>query len=126
MSDTDYDAIGGQDGILALVNRFYDRMDTLPEAAGIRALHQDDLTADRHKLAAFLAGWLGGPKLYWEATGAPKIRERHRHLPVDDAARDQWMLCMTGALEDTVADLHLRAHLRRRFAAVAAHVRNTP
>jgi hemoglobin len=126
MRPSDYDAIGGAAAVRRLVDRFYDRMSTLPEAAAIRALHQDDLTADRHKLAAFLSGWLGGPPLYWEGTSAPVVRARHRHLPVDSAARDAWMLCMTGALDEVVADPALRARLRRRFAGVAALVRNTP
>jgi hemoglobin len=126
MSDeqTPYEQIGGQAGVVRLVAAFYARMDTLPAAAAIRALHQDDLTSDRHKLAAFLSGWLGGPPLYWEAWGAPVIRERHRHLPIDADARRAWMLCMDGALDEAVADPGLRRNLSRRFAAIAAHVQN--
>ena len=121
-----YDQVGGHAAVVRLVDRFYAAMDTLPEAATIRALHDDDLTADKHKLAAFLSGWLGGPPLYWEQYGHPMLRRRHGHLPVDSSAARAWMLCMTTALEEVVAEPALRAFLIERFAGVADHIRNTP
>lgn len=121
-----YDRIGGRPAVIALVDRFYAAMDTLPEAAAIRALHDDDLTADKHKLAAFLSGWLGGPPLYWEQYGHPMLRRRHGHLPIDQGAALAWMLCMTTALEEVVTDPDVRAFLVERFAGVADHLRNTP
>ncbi len=122
---TDHARIGGQQAVIALVDRFYTHMDTLPEAAAIRALHEDDLTADKHKLAAFLSGWLGGPPLYWEAYGHPKLRRRHGHLPIDTAAAEAWLLCMRAALADVVQDPALRHELDTRFTTVAYHLRNT-
>jgi hemoglobin len=109
-----------------LVDHFYDLMDALPEAANIRALHQDDLTADRHKLVAFLSGWLGGPELYWEGSSDDLVKRRHTHLPVDTAAAQAWLRCMSGALEAVVQDDALRKQLARRFARVAMNARNTP
>lgn len=122
---TDYDAIGGHEAVVALVDRFYTAMDTLPQAQTIRALHQDDLTDDRHKLTAFLSGWLGGPPLYWEAYGHPRLRARHMHLPVDTEAAIAWLVCMRVALEQTVPDPAFRDHLLERFSVAAAHIRNT-
>lgn len=119
-----YERIGGQPAIVALVDRFYTHMDTRPEAAAIRALHDDDLTSDRHKLAAFLSGWMGGPPLYWQEYGHPRLRMRHMHLPIDQAAADAWMGCMRAALDDVVEDEALRAFLAERFADVARHMRN--
>lgn len=125
-SPTPYDQLGGHDGLVALVERFYTHMDTRPEVGALRALHDDDLTADKHKLAAFLSGWLGGPRLYWQRHTGPELHRRHQHLPVDRTMRDQWMLCMRAALADTVADDALRARLVKRFAAVADRVVNQP
>lgn len=122
---TDYDAIGGHDAVARLVDRFYTHMDTLPAAQGIRALHDDDLSSDRHKLTAFLSGFFGGPKLYWQAYGHPALRRRHQHLPIDTDAARQWLLCMRHALDDVVEDAALRRHLLRRFSAAAMHIRNT-
>ena len=123
---SDHERIGGQSAVVRLVDRFYHYMDTLPEAAAIRALHDDDLTADKHKLAAFLSGWLGGPPLYWQEYGHPRLRMRHGHLPIDTAAAAAWLTCMMAALEDVVEDASLRASLTDRFAHTAAHLRNTP
>ena len=121
---TDHERIGGAAGIARLVAAFYRRMDTLPEAAAIRALHDDDLTADHHKLAAFLSGWLGGPAMYMNAWDAPTVRALHRHLPIDREAAEAWLLCMRGALEETVADLQLQSRLLRRFRSHAHGARN--
>lgn len=121
-----YDRLGGHDQVVRLVDRFYTHMDTLPEAASIRALHDDDLTDDRHKLTAFLSGWMGGPPLYWEQYGHPMLRRRHGHLPIDLSAARAWMRCMIRALEDVTPDEALRTELVRAFAEVADHMRNRP
>jgi len=44
-------------------------MDTLPEAQGIRAIHQHNLSSAKDKLFKFLSGWLGGPNLFIEEFG---------------------------------------------------------
>lgn len=121
---SDHDRLGGHDAVVALVERFYTHMDTRPEAQAIRALHDDDLTADKHKLAAFLSGWLGGPPLYWHEYGHPRLRMRHMHLPIDDAAAQAWLGCMRAALSDVCADPAFRDALMVRFTAAARHLRN--
>ena len=121
---SEHDQIGGAAGVTRLVAAFYRRMDTLPEAAAIRALHDDDLTADHHKLAAFLSGWLGGPPLYMNAWDAPTVRDLHRHLPIDRAAAEAWLVCMAGALEEVVDDPSLRSTLMLRFRSHAHGARN--
>jgi hemoglobin len=121
---SEYERIGGHDGVVRLVDSFYDHMDTLPAARTIRALHDDDQSADRHKLTAFLSGWMGGPKLYWHRANATELHRRHRHLPVDTDARDAWLLCMSAALEETVDEEALRTRLKLRFTAVAGRVVN--
>ena len=56
-----YELIGGAEKLREMVDRFYDLMDTLPEAKGIRDLHPERLSGSREKLFMFLSGWLGGP-----------------------------------------------------------------
>jgi len=119
-----YEAIGGADAARRLSERFYDLMDSLPEAAEVRALHPPDLSVAREKFSEFLSGWLGGPQLYVEKYGHPRLRMRHARFPIDDRARDQWMLCMRGALAEVVADQELREALERAFAGVADFMRN--
>jgi hemoglobin len=119
-----YHVIGGEEGVRRLVDRFYDLMDTLPEAAGVRAMHPKDLKGSRQKLFWFLSGWTGGPQLFVERYGHPRLRMRHAPFAIGESERDQWMLCMRQALEEIVEDLEMRAFLEEALARLADHMRN--
>ena len=121
-----YEQLGGDAGIRTLVDRFYDLMDTAPEAAGIRALHAASLKVSRDKLHKFLCGWTGGPQLYVEQYGHPRLRMRHFPFPIASRERDEWMWCMDQALAAHDAPEPLKAFLRQRFADLADHMRNQP
>lgn len=121
---THYQRIGGEAVIQALVDRFYQLMDELPEAYGIRKLHAADLSGANRKLFEFLSGWMGGPPLYTDKYGHPMLRQRHLPFPIGDAERDQWLMCMRMALDDVVDDAVLREELYAAFVKVADHMRN--
>ncbi len=123
---TPYEQLGGEVKVRELVDRFYDRMDALPEASDIRALHARSLKVSREKLFLFLSGWLGGPDLYQRRYGHPRLRARHLPFSIGVAERDQWLQCMEGALAEVVIDEALRAHLRQAFHQVADFMRNRP
>lgn len=97
--DTSFQAAGGFEGLQQLSQAFYQAMETLPDAARIRAMHQQDLTESIDKLARFLCGWLGGPKLYRETYGPIRIPAAHAHLDIGISERDAWLKCMEVALE---------------------------
>jgi truncated hemoglobin YjbI len=82
---TPFEHFGGQATVDRLVDLFYQRMDTLPEARGIRALHPVDLGPITGLLKKYLAEWLGGPKLYSSVQGHPRLRARHLPFPIGDA-----------------------------------------
>jgi hemoglobin len=119
-----YEHVGGEAGVRALVDRFYDLMDTLPEARDIRALHPPALDRSRDKLFWFLVGWLGGPPLYMERFGHPRLRARHLPFAIGARERDQWMMCMTRAIDERIADAEVRAVLAGALAPLADHMRN--
>lgn len=123
---TPYQALGGEAGVRRLVDRFYDLMDELPEAWGIRKLHPEDLSSSRDKLFWFLSGWLGGPQLYAERFGHPRLRARHLPFPIGEAERDQWLMCMRQALDEQCDDAALKARLWEAIAGLADHMRNRP
>lgn len=100
-------------------------MDTLPEAATIRAMHAEDLSEARDKLFDFLCGWLGGPQRYVERHGHPRLRARHLPFRIATAEAESWMLCMRGALEVEVPDVALRTQVERALERLAGHMRNT-
>lgn len=119
-----YDRLGGAEGVDRLVTRFYDLMSTLPEAATIRAMHPAQIEGSRDKLRDFLSGWLGGPPLYMEKRGHPRLRMRHMPYVIDDAARDAWLLCMQRAIDECVMDELLKVQLEGAFRHMAGHLRN--
>ena len=123
---TPYELIGGEAGIRRLVDRFYDLMDTSPEAATIRALHAASLKASREKLYLFLTGWTGGPQWYVEQRGHPRLRMRHFPFAIAARERDEWLWCMDRALDEQPMPEELREHLRRRLHELADHMRNQP
>lgn len=123
-SPNHYQRIGGEKKVRELVERFYQLMDELPEAYGIRKMHADDLQSARDKLFKFLSGWMGGPQLFVNEYGHPMLRRRHLPFAIGVSERDQWLLCMDQALSDVVQDVALRQELSAAFAKVADHMRN--
>lgn len=122
---TPYERLGGAAGVRALVDRFYDYMDSLPQARDIRAMHPDDLQSSREKLFLFLSGWLGGPPLYMQQHGHPRLRMRHLRFVIDDSARDAWLECMNRAIAECVHEGLLAEMLRSSFLRMASHLRNS-
>jgi hemoglobin len=121
---THYERIGGEAKVRELVERFYDHMDELPEAYGIRKLHAADLANSRQKLFEFLSGWMGGPQLFVQKHGHPMLRRRHLPFAIGDQERDQWLHCMRLALDEVVADPRLGQELYAAFVKVTDHMRN--
>lgn len=119
-----YDTIGGEESVRRLVDRFYDLMDERPDVKPLRDMHAKSLKASREKLFLFMSGWLGGPPLYVEKYGHPRLRARHLPFAIDEDARDQWMLCMRQALDDVVEDEGTREFLKRSIGRLADHMRN--
>ncbi|HEX5364456.1 MAG TPA: group II truncated hemoglobin [Gallionella sp.] len=121
---THYQRIGGEQKVRELVARFYELMDELPEAYGIRKMHGEELNPVADKLFKFLSGWMGGPQLFVEQYGHPMLRRRHLPFAIGESERDQWLMCMDQALNDVVTDEALRRELSTAFAKVADHMRN--
>jgi hemoglobin len=124
MSTTPYEGLGGADAVRRLVDRFYDLMDELPETYGLRQLHPADLTGSRQSLFEFWSGWFGGPPLYIEKKGHPRLRMRHMPFAIGPAERGQWMLCMRTALDEQVSVEALRQGVLNAFVQMADHMVN--
>ena len=119
-----FDALGGESAVRALVDRFYDLMDLEPAYVGIRQLHPTDLGGSRDKLHWFLCGWLGGPDLYVQRFGHPRLRARHLPYAIGLAERDQWLVCMAQAMGQCGVDAALAERLAAAFFNTADWMRN--
>ena len=123
INNTPYDYMGEQ-GVRDLANTFYDIMESDPKAAELLALHPQPIDLIREKFFEFLSGWTGGPQLFVEKYGHPRLRARHLPFPIDDKMREQWMYCMNKALDQEVGNPIIREHLQQAFAQMAAHMIN--
>lgn len=120
-----YELLDGESGVRALVDRFYDLMDLEPAFAGIRGMHPSTLEGSRDKLFWFLSGWTGGPNLFVERFGHPRLRARHLPYAIATDERDQWLRCMEMAMQDVGIAPSLQEHLQKAFAETADWMRNT-
>jgi hemoglobin len=125
---TFFELLGGDNGgiekIRALVETFYDVMDSDPKAAPIRAYHAKDLTEAREKLFMFLTGWTGGPQLYIERYGHPRLRARHLPFAIGESERDQWIYCMIQAMHRLNMEETLMQKIAAQLYGVADFMRN--
>lgn len=119
-----FELIGGAVKLRELVDRFYDLMDLEQEFAGIRALHPPTLEGSRDKLYWFLSGWTGGPDLYIERHGHPRLRARHLPYAIASNERDQWLRCMAWAMQDVGISETLQERLMHSFYNTADWMRN--
>ncbi len=123
-SPTPYEILGGDARVRELVERFYDLMELEPRYARLRSVHGSSLESAREKLYLFLSGWLGGPALYTDRFGHPMLRARHLPFSIGDEERDQWMACMTQAMEESEVPQELRQALGAAFRKTADWMRN--
>jgi hemoglobin len=123
-ADSSFTRLGGEGGVRALVDRFYDLMDLEPAFSGVRALHPADMAGSRDKLFWFLCGWLGGPNHYVERFGHPMLRARHLPYAIGIKERDEWMACMTQAMQEQQIDTALAAQLAQALYGTADWMRN--
>jgi len=119
-----YERVGGDAAVRALVDAFYDRMDLEEAFADIRKLHPASLDGSRDKLYWYLSGWLGGPSLYIERFGHPRLRARHLPFPIAERERDQWLACMRMAMADVALEEGLATALMEAMSGVADWMRN--
>ena len=123
---TPYDTIGGEPVLARLCDRFYGLMAETPQFAELRALHPEDLQGSRDKLFMFLSGWLGGPDLFVQQFGHPRLRARHMPFAIGTRERDQWVACMALAMEEAGIAEPMRERLLQSFFKTADFMRNQP
>lgn len=121
---TTYEKIGGEAMVGKLADRFYELMDTVPQFAELRAMHPPSLAGSRDKLFKFLSGWFGGPDLFVEEYGHPRLRARHMPFSIGTLERDQWVACMVLAMEDVGIEEDIRKVLLNNFFNTADFMRN--
>jgi hemoglobin len=107
--------------LLTLVDEFYLRVYAHPT---LSPLFQNDINEVKDKQFCFLTQFLGGPQLYTEKYGHPRMRMRHLPHAIDEAAKIEWLKCMKEAIDALNLEPHLGEALYNCFPAVAQHMVN--
>lgn len=124
ISESLYSRIGGEMALRQFVDNLYDFMETSPEVIHLRKMHSADLSHARERLFMFLSGMLGGPPLYMEAFGHPRLRQKHMHFQIGNEERDQWLYCAQHAADQVNVSGYVREELMKNLTVMANHLRN--
>ncbi len=123
---TPYERIGGEKAVRQLCQTFYQIMSDTPQTKLIRVMHPENIQISEDKLFMFLSGWLGGPSLYTDQFGHPRLRARHLPFSIGIEERDQWLYCMAQALKTLDLDQLFAEQLMSSFVQTADFMRNKP
>lgn len=119
-----YQRVGGTEFFQRLVDRFYAGVATDPP---LRALYpEEDLGPAARRLTLFLVQYWGGPRLYEEERGHPRLRMRHVPFVIDADQRDRWLRHMRAAVAEMDPPADVVEELERYFAMAAESMRNQP
>jgi len=114
----------GAEGFERLVAAFY-RQVPADEVLG-PMYPADDFPGAEQRLRDFLIYRFGGPQLYIEQRGHPRLRMRHAPFPIGQQARDRWVHLMNRAIEQAALPDEVQHLLREFFAAMATFLMNRP
>ena len=120
---TVFEVVGGQGFFDALVDRFYTRVELDPT---LRPLYPDDLEPGRRALALFLGQYWGGPPVYSDEKGHPRLRMRHAPFRIDAGARDAWLTAMLAAVDESDAPPVALEAMREYFEMASTAMINQP
>ena len=112
----------GEEGFEKLVRAFYKQVPT-DEILG-PMYPTDDIDGAEQRLRDFLVGRFGGPPRYVEQRGHPRLRMRHAPFPVNQAARDRWVLLMTNAMREAELPEDVSKMMLEFFNGVATFMMN--
>lgn len=83
-----------------------------------------DWAGAEKRLADFIVYRFGGPPVYIEERGHPRLRGRHMPFPIGEAERDRWMTLMTEAMAEVEVPDEAAVLMQDFFAQVADAMRN--
>lgn len=121
MEETIYNKLG-EDNLDQLINKFYDLVMSNDK---ISHLFKTDINEVKRKQKMFLTQFFGGPMLYTEEFGHPKMRMRHLPHKITTDAALEWLECMKEAILSLEIPHELKVETFQRFPKLAAHMVNS-
>jgi len=86
----------GEDGIRQLLLLHYGNL----SRSSIQGMFATDLEKAANRSADFFIQIMGGPPLYSQKHGPPRMRARHMPFLITEEARQVWLDCFLRAMED--------------------------
>jgi hemoglobin len=124
MEENEVYSVVGHDGFERLVSAFYRQV---PGDDVLGPMYPaEDLHGAEQRLRDFLIYRFGGPPLYIEQRGHPRLRIRHAPFPIGGAARDRWVALMNRALDEAMLPDEVQQLLRAFFGSTATFLVNRP
>ncbi|MGB6409524.1 MAG: globin [Planococcus donghaensis] len=115
-----YDEIGAET-LSLLVDAFYARVAAHPK---LQPIFPNDLSETARKQKQFLTQYLGGPNIYSEEHGHPRLRARHNPFAITPARAQAWLECMSEAMDEVGLSGKFRETLYNRLVLTAHHMVN--
>jgi hemoglobin len=112
----------GEANLQALVDRFYD---LVFENEQISHLFKNDKNEIKEKQRLFLTQFLGGPTLYSNEYGHPKMRARHMPHAIMETDAIAWLSCMSLAIGSLPIPEEMKDELFNRFPQTALFMVNS-
>jgi hemoglobin len=116
-----YQAVGGEQFFVDLVERFYARVEEDPV---LRPLYPGDLDEPKRHLTMFLVQYWGGPPAFSRERGHPALRMRHAPFAIGRAERDAWYRAMSASITEADLDVAIERRFLEYFAMTADHMIN--
>jgi hemoglobin len=121
--ETLYERAGGMPFFEALVGRFYDGVEADPVLLALYPA-PEDLGPARRRLTLFLAQYWGGPTIYSDERGHPRLRMRHVPFAIGPKERDHWLAHMAAAIDASTDDPVVAEALHGYVTMAAEAMRN--
>ena len=111
----------GETNLGLLVDRFYDLVFQHPQIARLFKTDKEEI---KEKQRLFLTQFLGGPAVYSERFGHPRLRARHLPHPIAEEDAVAWLSCMSTAITSLPIEEAMKDELFKRFVPTALFMVN--
>jgi hemoglobin len=117
-----YELVGGQEAFVRLCDSFYARVENDPV---LRPLYPEGPLDDaKEKLALFLTQFFGGPEIYSQRRGHPRLRARHLPFAIGRKQRDVWVTHMLASLDESGIEEPAYSQIKQYFEEAATFLIN--
>jgi hemoglobin len=96
----------GEQNIRAMITDFYKEL----HASSIQSIFKSDIQTGTDRSAWFFIEILGGPDLFQQNRGAPRMRARHIPFQITESQRQVWLSCFMKVLSEATEKYSFPPH----------------